>query len=400
MKSIPSVPSESRRRIEVCPGQTIALGPKAESPVEVFSTPSLILLLELAAKDLLAPHLEAEEDSVGVSVELKHAAPTPRGGWVEATARLVAVQGRQFDFELVAVDAAGEIGRGSHRRAVVSLSKFKDALARRTGPQAERLIASPPTVPATGTILGGVTAGVARLTLNRPASLNAIDRSLTADLESWLDYLEHPACAVRLVVLAGAGRAFCAGEDIKEHAALDAEASIALANRRGQICRRLALLPQSVIAQVHGPCFGGGLMLALAADLVVASHSATFGLPEVKLGWPPAYTLDAVVARVGRNGARRLALLAETWTAAEARELGLVDRVVADNQLRSEAERAVGDFLRLPARALAETKRLLADLGPAGSSGDLARTLDAYSRCRRQPEAAAGMKAFLEGRDR
>ena len=141
-------------------------------------------------------------------------------------------------------------------------------------------------------------------------------------------------------------------------------------------------------------------MLALAADLVVASHPATFGLPEVKLGWPPAYTLDAVVARVGRNGARRLALLAETWTAPQALACGLVDRTVAENQLRSEGERAVSEFLRLPPRALAETKRLLADLGPAGSSGDLGRTLDAYSRCRRQPEAAAGMKAFLEGRDR
>ncbi len=243
-------------------------------------------------------------------------------------------------------------------------------------------------------------AGVARLTLNRPGSLNAMDRSMTGDLEAWLDYLEHPACPVRVVVLSGEGRAFCAGEDIKENAALDADASIALAGRRGQVCRRLAALPQPVIAQVHGPCFGGGLMLALAADLVVASHSATFGLPEVKLGWPPAYTLDAVVARVGRNGARRLALLAETWTAAQALACGLVDRAVAENQLRSEGERAVSEFLQLPPRALAETKRLLADLGPAGSSGDLGRTLDAYARCRRQPEAAAGMKAFLEGRDR
>ncbi|MBL9206949.1 MAG: enoyl-CoA hydratase/isomerase family protein [Opitutaceae bacterium] len=400
MKSIPSVPSEARRRIEVRPDQTIALGPRADAPVEVFSTPSLILLLELAAKDLLAPHLEAEEDSVGVSVEITHTAPTPRGGWVEATARLVAVQGRQFDFELLAFDAAGEIGNGRHRRAVVSLSKFEDALAKRTSPRTEGLTPTLPAVPATVAVRGGVEAGVARLVLNRPGSLNAMDRSMTGDLEAWLAYLEHPTCPVRVVVLSGEGRAFCAGEDIKENAALDADASIALAGRRGQVCRRLAALPHPVIAQVQGPCFGGGLMLALAADLLVASHSATFGLPEVKLGWPPAYTLDAVVARVGRLGARRLALQGETWTAAQALELGLVDRAVAENQLPSEGARAVNDVLRLPALAFAETKRLLADLGPAGVGGDLGRTLDAYARCRRHPDAAAGMRAFLEGRNR
>src|SRR5215467_14311009 len=131
-------------------------------------------------------------------------------------------------------------------------------------------------------------AGVVWLRLNRPEALNALNRRLTGALE---ETLERVAAMddTRVLVVAGRGRAFCAGNDIKEMESVTGDEAEALARRHAAIMERFATLPQVTIAAVDGYALGGGLMLAVAQDLRVASDRARFGLPEVTLGFPPAY---------------------------------------------------------------------------------------------------------------
>ncbi|MDX2109654.1 MAG: enoyl-CoA hydratase-related protein [Verrucomicrobiota bacterium] len=395
MKSIPALNAESHRQLVVGPADGITLGKQTAAPITVFSTPSMIMMMELTASDLLAPFLDADEGSVGVTVDIKHLAPTPLGATVQATARLVAVEKKLFDFEVVATDAGGEIGRGMHRRAVVTLPKFQDMLTKRTGGSAPVGRAALPPPPSGVSIQWALVNGVGTLTFNRENKLNAIDATMTGELERAIDYLEHPECPVRVVILSGAGRAFCAGEDIKENAAFDPSQSLAFATRRGRICQRFSRLAQPVIARVHGPCMGGGMALALAADWILASHSATFSMPEIKLGWPPAYALDALLSRVGRPAALRIALLGVPMSAADALDIGLVDAVLATNQLDSEVQRLAQTLVALPGNGLKETKATLWALGPGNATSDLEHNLAAYNRCRSHPNATLGMQAFL-----
>src|SRR5439155_23489616 len=125
--------------------------------------------------------------------------------------------------------------------------------------------------------------GVAWLRLNRPEALNALDRRLTAALEETLERVAalNDVC---VLVVAGRGRAFCAGNDIKEMETVTPDDAEALARRHAAIMARFATLPQVTIAAVDGFALGGGLMLAIAQDLRVASDRARFGLPEVTLG--------------------------------------------------------------------------------------------------------------------
>ena len=136
-------------------------------------------------------------------------------------------------------------------------------------------------------LLQPVAEGVLRLTLNRPQALNALDRELTAALEAALDrvaVLED----VRVVLVGGHGRAFCAGNDIKEMRAFTGDDAQALASRHAVLMDRFSRLPQVTLAVIDGHALGGGLMLAVAQDLRIASDRARFGLPEVTLGFNPA----------------------------------------------------------------------------------------------------------------
>ena len=163
--------------------------------------------------------------------------------------------------------------------------------------------------------------GVAWLRLNRPDALNALNRRLTGALE---DALERVAVQddLRVLVVAGRGRAFCAGNDIKEMEAVTPEDAEALARRHATIMARFTTLPQVTIAAVDGWALGGGLMLAIAQDLRVASDRARFGLPEVTLGFPPAYGIARLLDVVAGGHARDLLLTGRTLHATEALRIG------------------------------------------------------------------------------
>jgi enoyl-CoA hydratase len=238
--------------------------------------------------------------------------------------------------------------------------------------------------------------GIARLTLDRPDALNALNRELTAALEEALGRLREMT-DVRVVIVAGRGRGFCAGNDIAEMVELTAAEAETLADRQARLMAGFADLPQVTIAEVHGFALGGGCMLAAAQDLRIAASDARFGLPEVSLGFNPGYGIGRLCDLIGGAHARDLMLTARTVDAPEALRLGLVNRVVESTALADAANELAGEMARHPAGGLAATKRIVRDIR-AGAPG---REPAAYAAALRTgDEARARINAFLERKRR
>ena len=225
--------------------------------------------------------------------------------------------------------------------------------------------------------------GVAWLRLNRPEALNALNRELTSALETALECVAAMD-DVRVLVVAGRGRAFCARNDIKMMETVSAEDAETLARRHAAIMRRFSSLPQVTIAAVDGYALGGGLMLAVAQDLRVASDRARFGLPEVTLGFPPAYGIARLLDVVAGGHARDLLLTGRTIHAAEALRIGLVNRVVAPPTLEASVAALAGEIARSPRSGLAATKEIVAAI----RSGSPGREAEGYAAALRTSPAA------------
>jgi enoyl-CoA hydratase len=230
-----------------------------------------------------------------------------------------------------------------------------------------------------------VEGAVVRLTLTRPGALNALNRDMAAGLERALDAVAaSPATAV---IIRGEGRAFCAGNDIKEMPDLGPVEAEALSRRWADIMDRFARLPQVTIAAIHGHALGGGLMLAAAQDLRIAAASARFGLPEVTWGFNPSYGIARLLDVVGGGPARDLLLTGRTIGADEALRIGLVTEVVSDEALAAAADALAAHVARLPRAGLAATKAVVAEVRagrPGAEAQAYAATLrgDAGARAR------------------
>ncbi len=234
---------------------------------------------------------------------------------------------------------------------------------------------------------------VARLTLERPQARNALSRAMADALDAALARLATMD-AVRVVVVAGRGRSFCAGADIGEMPTLSPAEAETLSGRWQRIMDGFAALPQVTIAAVQGHALGGGLMLAIAQDLRVAEVSARFGLPEVTLGFNPGYGIARLLDIAGGAHARDLMLTARVVDAAEAHRMGLVTRVVADGELEAAALELAQEVARSPRGGLAATKAITAEIR-AGRAGAESR---AYAALRAAPDAQARIAAFLNRR--
>jgi enoyl-CoA hydratase/carnithine racemase len=235
---------------------------------------------------------------------------------------------------------------------------------------------------------------LAWLHLNRPEALNALSTGLTAALEEAVERVAAMA-DVTVLLLAGRGRAFCAGNDLAEMQGLDAGQAEALARRQADLLARFGRLPQVTLAVIDGHALGGGLMLALAQDLRLASDRARLGLPEVTLGFNPAYGIGRLLDVVGGGHARELLLTGRTVHASEALRMGLVNRVVAAPTLEDTARRWAREIAAAPRAGLAATKRILSTLRPAGRDGEP----EAYGAAlRTSPEARARIQAFVNRR--
>jgi enoyl-CoA hydratase len=235
-----------------------------------------------------------------------------------------------------------------------------------------------------------VAGGVAWLTLARPGALNALDTRMTAALADAVEQVAGRDDASVLVV-AGRGRAFCAGNDVAEMTRLSRADAEALATRQAALMERFAALPQVTLAAIDGYALGGGLMLAVAQDLRLASDRARFGLPEVTLGFNAAYGIARLLDVAGGGHGRDLLLTGRVVRSADALRMGLVNRVVAGPTLEATARQWAEEIARLPREGLAATKRCIAAIRrgqPANEPGAYAATLDT-------PAARARLAGFV-----
>jgi len=236
--------------------------------------------------------------------------------------------------------------------------------------------------------------GVAWVRLDRPAALNALDRALTAALENAVEQVAAMD-AVSVLVVSGRGRAFSAGNDIGEMDAIAPEEAEALAKRQAGLMARFARLPQVTMACIDGHALGGGLMLAIAQDLRIASDRARLGLPEVTLGFNPAYGVARLLDVVGGAHARDLLLTGRLLHATEALRIGLVNRVVAAPTLEETARGWATEIARSARSALAATKQIVADIRDGGPGQEP----EAYGAAlRTSPEARERIRRFIARR--
>lgn len=235
---------------------------------------------------------------------------------------------------------------------------------------------------------------VARVTLNRPEARNALSAQMVGELLRCFTTLAGPeGDAVRIVVLGAAGRAYCAGGDMRDLG----DATHATAGARfDELLRAVNQAPQVVIARIQGPAMGGGIGLVCVADIAVAAESAAFALPEVRLGLAPALILPYVLQRIGLTETRRLMLTGIRLTPAEARERGLISQTCADAELDTVVGGVAHEVLQCAPQALRACKQLLfALLNAPDIQSTLALRENALDRLRTSDEAAQGMSAFL-----
>lgn len=238
---------------------------------------------------------------------------------------------------------------------------------------------------------------VARVTLSRPEVHNAFDAGLVEALTSTFGELSGRA-DVRAVVLAGRGRSFCAGGDLRSMRrtlGLSFEDNLADARKMAAMFQTVAACPKPVLARVQGAALGGGAGLVAAADIAIALETAEFGFTEVRLGIVPGVISPYVVSRIGAGRAREYCLTGARFSARTAQEIGLVHRVVSDtDQLDETLQARVEDVLKAGPQAIAATKALILDLGADGAE----RGAEALARARSGAEGRSGIEAFLERR--
>ena len=240
--------------------------------------------------------------------------------------------------------------------------------------------------------------GVAQLTMARPAVFNAFDETMIGELDAAFAHLIADP-SVRVIVLAGEGKHFSAGADLQwmqRASTASQDWNLQDARRFAGMLARIASAPKPVVARVQGAALGGGVGLACACDIAIAADNASFAVSEAKFGILPAVIGPYVTNAVGKRQAQRLALTTERINAAEALALGLVQKVVALDELDAAVDATVTALLAGGPGAQAEIKQLFAQLavGPI-TPAVIELTAQTISRVRGSTEAREGFAAFL-----
>ncbi len=243
-------------------------------------------------------------------------------------------------------------------------------------------------------------AAIATLTVNRPAALNALDRRVLEEVAQVLRDVRHDP-AVRVLIVTGAGdRAFVAGADIAAMAAMSAVEGLEFSRLGHRVMQTVEDLPIPVIAAVNGFALGGGLELALACDLIVASEKARFGQPEINLGLIPGFGgTQRLPHRIGHVRARELVMTGDMIDAKTALEWRLVNAVVAPGGDLMAAARTLADKLAAKsALALRQAKAALRAAATVEEDVGLRFEQEAFGVAFASADRVEGTKAFLEKR--
>jgi methylglutaconyl-CoA hydratase len=241
---------------------------------------------------------------------------------------------------------------------------------------------------------------VAHLTLNRPTVRNAFNEVLVAELTAWAEAAAADG-NLRCVVIGGAGSVFCAGADLAWMARVSAFSAVD--NRRdasasAAMFAALDRLPMAVIGRVQGAALGGGAGLAAICDVVVADIDAVFGFTETKLGLIAAVISPYVTMKIGQSAARHLFVTGARFSAAHAKEVGLIHACVSEADLDERVAQYVREVLTAGPGAIADAKALLRSIANQPPAHIAALTAEALAARRETAEGQEGLSAFLEKR--
>jgi methylglutaconyl-CoA hydratase len=244
-------------------------------------------------------------------------------------------------------------------------------------------------------LVESVGTGVTQLTLNRPDKRNALSIELVEAFLAALSAAEaNPG--QRVLILTGAGPAFCAGLDLTE--AADATKAHRSADLIAELLQRLATSRLVTIAVVRGAAIAGGAGIMSACDFVVAEESAQIGYPETRRGLVAALVMTFLRRQVRERDARQILLTGSLFGAKRAVEIGLVNEAVAPDQVMVRARQIAAEVLQGGPEAVALTKRLLGELWPSPLATDLAAAMQIHRATRGSAEIQEGIAAFREKR--
>jgi len=249
------------------------------------------------------------------------------------------------------------------------------------------------------TLLLDIAGDVATITLNRPEKRNAISAKMICELQTALDEIEKSHA--RVGVLTAAGKAFCAGMDLEMLAAI-AEHSPAEnqedSRRMAKMFRRIWSFSKPLIAAVNGAALAGGCAIATLCDFTLAVPDSKFGYTEVKIGFLPAIVSAFLTRQIGEKRSRDLLLTGRLVSAAEAKEIGLINEIVAAENLMNRTHELALDLIAASPSSLMRAKRLLTSAAAPSLDADLERAVMENARIRCTPDFKEGLASFLEKR--
>jgi methylglutaconyl-CoA hydratase len=240
---------------------------------------------------------------------------------------------------------------------------------------------------------------IAMITLNRPEKRNAITAEMIAELFSAFD--EVQASSARVLLLTGAGKAFCSGMDLDALKALAEQSSAEQredADRLARLFLRVWSFPMPTIAAVNGPAIAGGCGLATLCDFTIAVPEGKFGYPEVRIGFLPAVVSVFLVRQIGEKHARDLLLTGRIINAAEAHRLGLVSQVVPVKELMIAAQILAASLLTCSPVSVQMTKKLLCDFAAPEINREIELAAAQSAQIRTTEDFREGLASFLEKR--
>jgi len=240
---------------------------------------------------------------------------------------------------------------------------------------------------------------LAILTLNRPEKRNAISPQMLSELQSAFDTVEKSPA--RVGILTGIGKAFSAGMDLEMLSAIARQSpqeNMDDSRRMARIFRRIWSFTKPLIAAVNGAALAGGCGIATLCDFTLAVPEAKFGYTEVKIGFLPAIVSVFLIRQIGDKRARDLLLTGRMITAAEAKELGLVNEIVELDRLMDRAKELAAVLIEASPSSLTRAKRLLTASASSTIDADLERAVLENARIRCTPDFKEGLASFLEKR--
>ncbi len=250
------------------------------------------------------------------------------------------------------------------------------------------------------TIITHVANCVGEIIMNRPEKRNALNAQMVQELTTvFSEWQKEPK--IKVVVLKGAGKAFCSGADLaylREMRHFDFQQNLSDSQSLGHLFLQIYTFPKPVIAQVEGAALAGGCGLASVCDLIIATQDAKFGYPEVKIGFVAALVSTFLIRQIGERKAKELLLSGRILSAEEALSFGIINQVVAKEQIRQSVYERIKEFLKNGTQAMEVTKQLFSNFSYQSINRDMERLAKVNARFRQTDEFSEGIRAFLEKR--